>query len=231
VSHVFFGSGPGAQARDGCSIELYRRLAYLGEIDCLRPLLHPGSSVLELGCGTGRITRVLLDIGLKVTAVDNSPEVLLAVPSAAETVCAEVEELRLAERFDTILLASCLINHAAPELRRAFLQTSRFHMKPNAQLLLEHHDPEWLGNVQRGLVSQRATATISVEAVARLAEVTEMTLRYQIGDSSWLHAFAVVALSEQDLRRLLAENRLCFADRPGSNGRWVRAVLASNGQA
>jgi len=83
VNHAFLGSGPGPQARDGCSVELYRSLPYLGEIDCVRPLLYPGSSVLELGCGTGRLTRFLLDLGLRVTAVDNSPEMLLAVPSPA----------------------------------------------------------------------------------------------------------------------------------------------------
>ncbi|HUG20964.1 class I SAM-dependent methyltransferase [Piscinibacter sp.] len=115
MNHVFSGSGPGIQARDGCSVELYRRLPYMGEIDHLRPLLQAESSALELGCGTGRITRVLLELDLKVTAVDNSAEMLAWVPNPAVAVHANIEELRLEARFDTVLLASCLVNHPSPK--------------------------------------------------------------------------------------------------------------------
>ena len=36
--------------------------------------LPPGAAVLDLGCGTGRDTRALIDAGLAVTAIDGSPE-------------------------------------------------------------------------------------------------------------------------------------------------------------
>jgi SAM-dependent methyltransferase len=36
--------------------------------------LPKGAAVLDLGCGTGRDTRALIDAGMQVTAVDGSPE-------------------------------------------------------------------------------------------------------------------------------------------------------------
>ena len=63
---VFSGTGPGVQTGDGCSVELYRLLPYFGELDPVRMFLPPGVSVLELGSGTGRLTRQLLSWGARV---------------------------------------------------------------------------------------------------------------------------------------------------------------------
>jgi len=61
-------------------------MPYLGELDDVRPLLTPGTSVLELGAGAGRLTRKLLEWGLNVTAVDNSADMLVYVPGDANRV-------------------------------------------------------------------------------------------------------------------------------------------------
>src|SRR2546422_7176261 len=73
------GVGRGPKTRDGRSVDLYLRLPYLGEVESLQPLLPTMASVIELGCGVGRITRELLAHGYRVTAVDNSPEMLAPV--------------------------------------------------------------------------------------------------------------------------------------------------------
>ena len=77
------GIGRGPRTRDGCSVDLYLRLPYLGEVELLQPLLPTMASVIELGCGVGRITRELLAHGYRVTAVDNSAEMLAHVPEQA----------------------------------------------------------------------------------------------------------------------------------------------------
>ena len=57
----FTGTGPGSQTHDGCSVELYRRARYAGEIDHLRSHFLAGTSVLDLG---ERFDVVLLPSGL-----------------------------------------------------------------------------------------------------------------------------------------------------------------------
>ena len=119
----FAGAGPGVQARDGCSVELYRRLPYFGELEEYRALFPPGVQVVELGCGAGRLTGRLLDWGVHVTAVDNCPEMLAALPNGASPVLSDIESLNLDRRFEVTLLASCLINHPAADARFAFVAT------------------------------------------------------------------------------------------------------------
>src|SRR5437879_2327630 len=91
MSDFFSGSGPGERTSDGCSVALYARMPYLGELDDVRPLLTPGTSVLELGAGAGRLTRKLLEWGLNVTAVDNSADMRVYVPGDANRVVSDIE--------------------------------------------------------------------------------------------------------------------------------------------
>ncbi|MBA3735263.1 MAG: class I SAM-dependent methyltransferase [Actinobacteria bacterium] len=114
---------PTSVAPDGSPVDLYPLLPELGEGDCVARAVAGGSSILELGCDTGRITRQLIRLGFHVTAVDESPEMLAHVQEA-ETICARIEQLDLRRRFDAALLASNLINAPAvsggPSSRPAF---------------------------------------------------------------------------------------------------------------
>lgn len=71
MAHVFEGAGPGpgAQTSDGCSVELYRDLPHLGELDDILDELRHGSQALDFGGGTGRLTRRLPAQGMSVTGV------------------------------------------------------------------------------------------------------------------------------------------------------------------
>jgi 2-polyprenyl-3-methyl-5-hydroxy-6-metoxy-1,4-benzoquinol methylase len=53
-------------APDGSPVEVYERLPDLGEGEIVASILAAGSSMLELGCGTGRITRQLVRLGYRV---------------------------------------------------------------------------------------------------------------------------------------------------------------------
>src|SRR5260370_33445072 len=58
-----------------------------GILELLRPVRDRGDLVLELGCGSGLLTRYLLEAGHRVVATDASPAMLdlarAGVPSAA----------------------------------------------------------------------------------------------------------------------------------------------------
>jgi SAM-dependent methyltransferase len=56
-------------APDGSPVGLYTRLPELGEGEVVASVLPVGASVLELGCGAGRITRQLIRLGRRFDAV------------------------------------------------------------------------------------------------------------------------------------------------------------------
>jgi len=225
VNFRFAGAGPGVQARDGCSVELYRRLPYFGELEEYRALFPPGVQVVELGCGAGRLTRQLLDWGVHVTAVDNCPEMLAALPNGASPVLSDIESLNLDRRFEVALLASCLINHPAPDARFAFVATARRHLGPRGRLLLERHDPAWLRAIQPGSINPAGDIAMSVEAVRRTGDLVEMTLRYEIAGNVWRHSFVVAALDEADVEALLSQTGFGSFVWSGTRKRWLSAVV------
>ena len=57
------GTGPGVITPDGCAVDFYARMTAMGEPEIVHGAIPPRSSVLELGCGTGRITRPLVALG------------------------------------------------------------------------------------------------------------------------------------------------------------------------
>lgn len=89
-------------APDGSPVELYMRLSGEGEAELIDAQLHPGSRILELGCGAGRLTHELVRRGHRVTAVDNSPD-MLAYVSGAETILADIIGLDLDRIFDAVV--------------------------------------------------------------------------------------------------------------------------------
>jgi SAM-dependent methyltransferase len=187
-----------SKAPDGSPVEVYSRLPELGEGEIVASVLPVGASVLELGCGAGRITRQLVRGRYRVTAVDESPEMLAQVQDA-EAVQAEIEGLDLGRRFDAVLLASNLVN-AEPSRRRAFLETCRRH----ADLLIVEGLPlSWSpedGETTLGAVVSRLR-------VDRVEDgVVHGRMEYECGGETWRHPFAMhVFAGEPELAAALAE--------------------------
>jgi 2-polyprenyl-3-methyl-5-hydroxy-6-metoxy-1,4-benzoquinol methylase len=66
------GTGPGEITPDGCAVEFYALLPPMGEAAVVHAAVAAGASILELGCGTGRILRPLAGFGHPVVGVDES---------------------------------------------------------------------------------------------------------------------------------------------------------------
>lgn len=202
-------------APDGSPVELYARLPELGEGEVVAAVVPAGASLLELGCGAGRITRQLVRLGYRVTAVDESQEMLAHVHNA-ETVQAQIEGLELGRRFDAVLLASNLVN-AEPERRRAFLETCRRHaglvVVEGLPLAWSREDGETtLGDV------------VSRLRVDRVEEgVVHGEMEYESGGDRWRHSFAMrVFADDEELDAALAEAGLRLERR--LDARWFLAV-------
>lgn len=228
---AFCGDGPGPQAKDGCSVELYRRLPYAGEITVLSHLLSPNCSVLELGCGTGRLTSHLLSRGCDVTAVDNSVEMLAYAPAKATLVNADIEHLNLKQKFDVVLLPTCLINHADPAVRAAFINAAARHVKPFGRFVLERHDPVWLSTAKTGFVGRMQDISSWIDFVARSDDVIEMTIRYADEFNTWRHSFSLVALDDASLQSALDASGFGEVTWLDARRRWAAVRLKNDCRA
>lgn len=218
--------GRGPKTRDGCSVELYLKTPYLGEVELFQAWIPTGSSVLELGCGVGRITRVLLDRGYRVTAVDNSAEMLAHVPSKASRICADIETLALETTFNAAILASCLINIPDAAIRAMQLAKCREHLKPGGHLIFERYDPGWLADVQIGALGEVGDIEMRVDAVERDGANVYLCLRYRHGAEEWLHCFTDTVLTDDDVDRCLSSAG--FATPTWIDRRWGVAKVTGN---
>ena len=225
----FRGTGPGARTKDGCSVEVYRRASYAGEIEHLRPRLKPGTTVLELGCGTGLLTHRLLEFGCNVTAVDNSSDMLAHLSDGVRRIHSDIERLELTERFDIVLLPSGLINHADAAVRRRFVAAAARHLLPDGNLILNCQDPSWLRTAAVGPVGGNEGVLIELVHVDRRMDEqnmqVRMTLRYSIGEEAWTHSFTVVAMDESSVAQLLQEEGFGPLTPLDERRRWFAAGL------
>lgn len=197
------GEGQGAITQDGCAVEVYRKLPYRDELESLAGHLPPHCTVLELGCGAGRLTRRLLDKGYVVTAVDNSDDMLRHVPEAADSVCCDIERLDLGRTFDVVLLASNLINVADDATRHAQLAACCRHLSTRGTLLFQRFDPAWLRAVQPGPFPSIGEVDIAIERAVRDGDVVHMSIRYAIGEAEWKQHFTAQVLDDDDIRLAL----------------------------
>ncbi len=220
------GTGKGTQTADGCSVDFYRLLQPHGEPKIIASALKSGASILELGCGVGRITHPLLEQGFRVVAVDNSAEMLAHVQGAS-TICAEIEQLRLKQRFDAVLLMSHFINTPDEATRRALLATCRYHLSTDGVVIIQRHDPAWLRDVQLGLLSLVDGIESRVDSVARTDNLVEMTMRWVVNDDAWTQTFTTEALSEQEIEDSLAQAGLRLTNWLDDRRTWLTAKRAA----
>jgi SAM-dependent methyltransferase len=185
-------------APDGSPVELYVRLRPAGEPELIASVLPRGASVLELGCGTGRIADALVTLGHPTTGVDQSAAMLAQVHRATP-VLADIEDLDLGRRFDGVVLASHLVNTADPAQRRAFLTTCARHIDPRGVVLVERHDPAWAAQVEDGPLGERDGVRFALEGVTRNGDLLSATSVYLIDGRKLRHRWTAQILGDAAL--------------------------------
>lgn len=116
---------------------------YLREIDARQ------DRVLELACGTGRVSIPLLKAGINLTCVDMSVEMLdvlrrkLASEDLhADIVCQDVRELDLGQRFDVVLMPFTSFMELADRADQVrALRAIRRHLSERGRFLCALHNP------------------------------------------------------------------------------------------
>src|SRR5438105_10580848 len=127
----------------GAPVDLYRLLEAAGEPELIDREIPGNAEILELGCGSGRITHPLVALGRRVVAVDFNPEMLDLI-DGAETVLSRIEDLDLGRTFGGVLLMSTLIN-APEDARLALRRPVRRHLAPTGSAFIGRYDPA-IGN-------------------------------------------------------------------------------------
>ena len=125
--------------------------------------LHAGSSLVELGCGSGWMTRLAARHGVRAEGYDISPEMIEIAREEAEQEGLEVtfeagdyEQLDLGRRFDACLLYDALHHSEQPHL---VLAAAKRALKPGGRLLLA--EPNWKQRFQgRGATEAYGTTEL-----------------------------------------------------------------------
>jgi SAM-dependent methyltransferase len=191
-------------APDGSPVEIYRALSGEAEAELIASALPAGATILELGCGTGRVTHELVARGFAVTAVDESAEMLEHV-RGAETVQARIEEVDLRRTFDCVLLASHFVN--APDAD-VFLAACARHVDAGGVVLVEAYpsDLEWAV----GRVTRIGDVSFGLADVDLEGDRVRATMAYELDGRRWLQEFEAVLLDDDALERALQRSGLAF---------------------
>jgi SAM-dependent methyltransferase len=123
--------------------------------------LAPGSEVLDLACGHGRIANRLAARGARVTGLDATPRFLELARADAEARGVEVEyvegdmrELPWSERFDAVLSWFTSFGYFEDDENRRVLAEACRALKPGGVLLIENNN---LGALLRRFVPANVT--------------------------------------------------------------------------
>jgi ubiquinone/menaquinone biosynthesis C-methylase UbiE len=143
-------------------------------LDLARQAAQRGQAVLELGCGTGRVTIPLALAGIEVVGLDNAPAMLnvarrKAVAAGADVrwLCGDMRSFRLDRRFGLVIIPFRSFLHMLTEADQvACLECIHEHLLPEGRLALNLFVNKLAARSPTPVVS-RIYRTIQVRYVTR----------------------------------------------------------------
>lgn len=197
------GTGPGVHTRDGCAVEVYRRLPAGEDLHIVHLVAGQAATILDLGAGAGRLADPLGRLGHQIVAVDDSSEMLSCI-AHAQAVCSRIEDLYLDAHFDVVVLASHLINKPDERSRHQLLQAIARHLAPGGRALIQWHPPIWFDGLAPGAVVDDVVGDVQIRfAVDDRREegaLLDATVTYTVDSSAWTHAFTARKIALRDLQ-------------------------------
>ncbi|MBI3747930.1 MAG: class I SAM-dependent methyltransferase [Chloroflexi bacterium] len=97
-------------APDGSPVAFCRGLPATGEPELIHRVIAPGASVLDLGCGPGRIAAPLASLGHRVAGVDNGAAMIRASAGEDRGCRRRCRHRPASASVRSVLLASHLLN-------------------------------------------------------------------------------------------------------------------------
>jgi SAM-dependent methyltransferase len=195
-------------APDGSPVAVYLAVPAEPAFTAVLDHLAPSASVLDLGCGVGRLANLLARPGREVWGVDVSAAMLAHLSSEVVAVEADLRGLDLGRSFDAVVLASHLIDEADASLRHAYLTAVADHLADDGVAYLQRHDPS-SDRYEVGTSSQevdtpvgplRLTLEVHVREGRRVRATSTMTL----GGRTWSQPFSAVLQDDETIAAELA---------------------------
>ena len=152
--------------------------------------LRGGESILDAGCGTGAMARVLKAAGHEVWAVDCTPEMVAMVDGHVDrALVADLNELRLERTFDLILCIGAL--EFSPDARTV-LARLRSHLATGGRLILLVPRTGPGGWAHRFIKSRAGlhSRLFSPHSLRRLGQ--ETGFRFKLHRTPFIHNFIAV---------------------------------------
>ena len=161
-----------------------------------------GGSVLELGCGTGRITLALAEAGHEMTGLDLSEGMLTVARRKAAALPAETRQrltlihqdmttLDLDRRFSFIFVAFRSFQHLLTvDLQKKALQGIHRHLEPGGRLALHLFDPRLDFLIDEGAPIPKTSGTSDSTGRRYVGEIVETRFDHlaQIRRDLWRYA-------------------------------------------
>jgi SAM-dependent methyltransferase len=213
----------GVVAPDGSPVDVYRAMPRPAEADTIHAAIPMGSSVLDLGCGTGRFARALAALGHAVVAVDHEPAMLdgLEAVTGVAPVLADIGSLALDRRFDVALLASHLVDD--DDLGPRVLAVAARHLDPGGVAIGEVYPPgiDWAATVGR----RSGYGPVGVTVTRATVDGDRLTaaVRYDLDGRTWDQPFEARLLDDAALTQRLANADLVFDRWLDAGRRWFVA--------
>lgn len=201
---------------------LYLAMPPHDALDLVADQAPRAGSILDLGCGVGRLANALADRGFAVTGVDDHAAMLAHLDPRVHGVLGDVVAVDLARLFDVVVLASNLVNE--PDRGAAFLATCRRHVAPDGGVLIERFHPAFLDDLD-----QRAGVVDGVhvrhEIHERAGRVFAASAHYTVDAATWTQRYRAVMLDDAALDALLSSVGLRHDRWLDDDERWCLARL------
>lgn len=132
---------------DAALVALYDALNPAGaDADFYRRMAAPRSRILDIGCGTGLLTRLLAADGHRVTGIEPAAAMLtVARRNDAENrvtwIEADARTLALDRRFDMAIMTGHVFQVFSPQDAGAVLRVAHEHLDAGGRLIFESRNP------------------------------------------------------------------------------------------
>ncbi len=102
--------------------------------------VHPGASLLEFGCGTGRHARELVQRGFSITGIEQSPQMarLAIAQGLSDTLIGDIRSTAVGRHFDAVVALFHVISYQSEldALVETFKNAAR-HLRPSGLFVFD----------------------------------------------------------------------------------------------